>query len=122
MSTVLMGSTRDAMPFDLLGADASEDLLRDALSGVFSADKIDDMLAPKDDLAKFIYALSTTPQGREFFEWFMDMTLRAPYRCMGKTIEETALWAAKREGINLPGELLLAAIARGKKAVDAKAR
>jgi hypothetical protein len=64
--------------------------------------------------------LSSTVEGRAFFEWLMDITVRLPYRVTGATIEQTALAAARREGLNLAGEQILAAIARGAKSVAAR--
>lgn len=120
MTRVLMGTPREALPLDLLQQQSSDELIRSAMAGLVPADQLDAVLAPRDQVAEFIYALSSTAQGREFFEWFMDMTMRLPYRVTGASLEQTALYAAKREGLNLAGELILAAIARGAKSVAAR--
>lgn len=120
MTRVLMGTPREALPLDLMQARSSDDFIRDAMSGILPAEGLDALLAPKDDIAEFAYALGKTPQGRALFEWFMDMTIRLPYRATGASLEQTALLAARREGLNLAGELILAAIARGERSVAAR--
>lgn len=74
-------------------------------------------LEPSDEIAKFLYGLSTTPQGRAIVEWLMDITLRQPLRVTGRSLEETALNAALRQGINGVGEVVLKAIAKGEQLV-----
>lgn len=71
-----------------------------------------DML-PDDELAMFIYGLSRTPQGRAMFEYLLDVSIRLPYRPVGTSIEETALAAAVRQGVNAIPELMLQAVAKG---------
>jgi len=70
-------------------------------------------LQPTDEVAKFMAALRHTPQGLAMFEWMMDITLRQPYRVVGATLEQTAILAATRQGINGPAEAILNAIAHG---------
>jgi len=75
-------------------------------------------LAPKDEVAKFLYAMRITPGGREVIEWLMDITIRQPLRSTGQTFEQTALMTATRQGINGVGEVILKAIARGQELAE----
>lgn len=118
--TVLIGQTREAMPFDLLQANTQEGVLDDMLAGLFSPEQIASFKGKPSELDQFIYGLSRTAQGREFFEWIFDFTLRAPLRFKAPTIEETALNAARREGMNFPAEMILAAISRGEQSIAAR--
>jgi hypothetical protein len=120
MSRVLLGSPREAMPLDLLQAEANEGLIAEALKGLFPEERITALLTPSNELAEFLYGFCATEQGRVIFEWLMDITLRAPYRVTGASLEQTALNAARREGLNLAGEMILAAIARGQQSVAAR--
>lgn len=120
MSTVLTGKRREAMPLDLMRGNVQEDMLTEALNGLFPGDQLQALLNPVNELDQFIYNLSRTAQGREFFEWIFDMSLRAPYQVAGATIEQTALNAARREGLNIPAEMILAAISRGEQSVAAR--
>lgn len=120
MNRVLIGSRTPAVPTESLMDNVHVDAIRASLAGVFDADRIDQLLNPHDHLSEFIYGLSKTPEGMMMIEWMMDLSLRAPYRVMGKTIEETALNAAKREGLNLFGETILAAIAKGEQSLKAR--
>jgi len=120
MTHAFTGSRRDALPLDLLQAQSREDLLADALKGLFPEDQVNGFMTPKEDLAEFLFLLCDRADGREVFDWLMDITIRAPYRVQGKSIEETALWAARREGMALVGELILAALARGRNSIAAR--
>lgn len=120
MSSPLFGTPRDAIPLDLLRNSVDEDAISDVMKGLFPAGQVRDFLSPSDDIAEIAYALSKTVQGGKFFEWILDGTLRAPYRPTGATIEETALNAARREGLNIPAEMILAAISRGEKIIAAR--
>lgn len=72
-------------------------------------------LQPGDNVAKFLWLMySLGGDGRDVIEWLMDITLRMPFRATGRTLEETAILAANRQGINGPGEAVLAAIAHGR--------
>lgn len=76
-------------------------------------------LQPSDKVAKSLWLLySLGGDSREVIEWLMDITLRMPYRATGKTIEETALLASNRQGINGVAEAVLAAIAHGRSLMD----
>lgn len=106
-------ASRDALPMDLLEASA----IGDGWGGMDAIEqrlgvKPADML-PDDELAKFIYGLSRTPQGRAMFEYLFDVTVRLPYRPVGASLEETALAAAVRQGVNAIPELMLQAVAKG---------
>lgn len=70
-------------------------------------------LQPDDELAVFMFGLYHVPQGRQMFEWLMDITIRQPLRITGKTFEETALLAAGRQVQNGMGEVILKVIAHG---------
>ena len=103
---------RTAQPIDLLqhgvaggGWEALEDMFKPHLS--------DAPLQPSDEVAVFLLGMFREPRGREVLEWLMDITLRAPLRVTGRTLEETALMAATRQGINGVGEAVLAAIGHG---------
>ena len=76
------------------------------------------VLEPDDDVARFMWGLYNTIEGRKMFEWWMDVTMRIPLRITGKTFEETALLATARQALHGAGETVLAAIAAGKKSVD----
>ncbi|UYZ06173.1 hypothetical protein CFBP5507_07840 [Agrobacterium salinitolerans] len=75
-------------------------------------------LQPQESVARFMYGLYHTQQGRAMFEWLMDITLRMPLRATGQTIEQTALNTATRQGINGVGEAMLAAIKHGESLVE----
>lgn len=120
MNQPLIGTRREAMPLDLMQATVQEDVLSDALKGLFEPDQVAKFFHPPNALDEFIFALSRTAGGRDFFEWLLDNTLRAPYRITGATLEQTALNAARREGLNIPAEMILAAISRGEQSIAAR--
>lgn len=104
---------RHALPMDLLEQTA----LGDGWGGMAAIErqlgiKPADML-PDDELALFMFGLSRTAQGRAMFEYLLDMSIRQPYRPVGTSIEETALAAAVRQGVNAIPELMLKAIGKG---------
>jgi hypothetical protein len=90
----------------------------DELDALFQPHRQDAPLQPKDSVAVFMRALYQTPEGRDVFEWLMDVTLRLPHRATGRTFEETALMTATRQGINGVGEAVLNAIAHGEKLIN----
>lgn len=107
---------RAAQPLDLLndgvaggGWEALEKLFEPHLSG--------QPLQPADDVAKVMWGFYNTPQGRAMFEWMFDISLRQPLRVTGRTLEETALLSATRQGINGFAEAVLAALAHGESLV-----
>ncbi|GCA49297.1 hypothetical protein KGO5_01740 [Sinorhizobium sp. KGO-5] len=106
--------SRAGQPFDLLeqgaagsGWDGVEDLFKPFLQT--------SELQPGDNLARFMAALRHTPEGRAMFEWMMDISIRQPLRVTGASLEQTALQAATRQGINGFAEAILNAIAHGEK-------
>ncbi len=107
---------RAAQPFDLLEKSAAGGGW-EGLEEIFKPILQEAPLQPGDDVARFMWGLANTPEGRAMFEWMMDISLRQPFRAVGQTIEQTALAAATRQGINGFAEAVLAAIAHGEKQV-----
>ncbi len=102
-------ASRDALPFDhLLNNSGGWDDLENLLPQL-----ADVPLKPSDTVAKNLANLARTQGGREILEWLMDVTLRAPYHVTGKSMEETALNAATRQGINGVAEAILSAVKHG---------
>jgi len=105
---------REAQPLDMLergaaggGWDELEKLFKPQLQGA--------ELQPDDDVAKAFWLMfKLGGEGRAVIEWLMDITIRMPFRSIGHSIEETALLAANRQGINGVGEAVLKAIAHGR--------
>lgn len=95
------------------------DLLNDGIAGggwetfekLFEPKLQGQDLQPADDVAKVMWGFYNTPQGRAMFEWMFDISLRQPLRITGRSIEETALLSATRQGINGFAEAVLAALA-----------
>jgi len=112
---VLVG-TRAAKPLDLLEQGIAGGGW-DALEQLMLPQEMKAAYQPSDTVAKYLYGLSQTAQGREIVEWLMDITVRQPVRITGSTIEETALRAATLQGIHGVGETILKAIAAGEKLV-----
>lgn len=105
---------RVAQPLDLLEHGVAGDGW-EGLDALFRPHLKDAPLQPSDAVAKSIYLLwKHGGESRQVLEWLMDITLRMPYRATGRTLEETALMAANRQGINGVGEALLAALAHGR--------
>lgn len=102
--------TRDAQPFDHLLESKQP---WDELEKLFEPHLADRPLQPSDTVAKNLANVSRTAGGREILEWIMDITLRAPLRVTGSSLEETALKAATKQGINGPAEAILNAIEHG---------
>ena len=73
---------------------------------------------PEDQVAKNLAKFCRNAHGRAVVEWLMDITLRQPRRITGRTLEETALLSATRQGIDGVGEAILAAIAHGEKLIE----
>lgn len=111
---------RAAQPLDLLeqsytGGAGWDDLDLDALRAALPDNA---PLKPSDEIARFMFGLYSTAEGRRMFEWLMDITIRQPLRATGPTIEETALRTATRQGINGVAEAVLAAIALGESLIN----
>ncbi|MBO6893400.1 MAG: hypothetical protein JJ866_15765 [Roseibium sp.] len=85
----------------------------DELDSFFEPYLADRPLQPSDRVAKNLATFAKTAGGREILEWIMDITLRAPLRVTGSSLEETALRAATKQGINGPAEAILNAIEHG---------
>jgi hypothetical protein len=105
---------REAQPLDLLEQGAAGNGW-DGLEELFKPHLHNSELQPSDNVAQFLYLLSREPKGRQVIEWLMDITIRQPLRITGRSIEETALLATGKQGINGVGEAVLAAIAHGEK-------
>lgn len=103
---------RAAQPLDLLVDNAGEGGWEE-LERIMTAQPGGAALQPADAVAVFMFGLYTVPQGRAMFEWMMDVSIRQPLRITGKSIEETALLMAGRQGVNGFAEAVLAAIKLG---------
>lgn len=108
---------RQAQPLDTMllkaggaGWDGLEQLFRPQLG--------QQPLQPADGVALFLFRMSQEPRGRDVIEWLMDITVRQPLRVTGASLEETALRAAQRQGINGVAEAVLAAIDHGRKLAE----
>lgn len=107
---------RDAQPLDQLlaqlpGGEGHKGL--DQLIAMIGTPAAPSTFQPSDTVAKFLALMLRQGDGRQVIEWLMDISLRLPYRPTGATIEETALRAARREGINALAEQILAAVQHG---------
>lgn len=110
--------SRAAQPLDLLeqgvaggGWEGLEEIFRPHLKGA--------PLQPSEAVAKSLWLMwHLGGESRQVLEWLMDITLRMPYRATGRSIEETALLAASRQGINGVGEAVLAALAHGRSLME----
>ncbi|MCZ7500702.1 hypothetical protein [Agrobacterium sp. ST15.13.015] len=109
---------RAAQPMDLLEQLTEDGSGWDGLEALFRPQMQAAPLQPHEGVAKFMYGLYHTAEGRAMFEWMMDITLRMPLRSTGQTFEQTALNTATRQGINGVGEAILAAIGHGGKLVE----
>lgn len=112
MSGPFVGA-RAAQPMDLLLQQGMASDGWQGLEALLNPETPAAEFAPPERVAMFLYGLYSTPDGRDVFEWLMDITLRQPLRATGRTFEETALMTATRQGINGVGEAILKAIARG---------
>lgn len=118
MSGPLVGG-RSAQPLDLMIKQAGGDGW-DGLEKLFEPHLKDAPLQPSDQVAINLAQLARHENGRAMIEWLMDITLRAPLRIQGATIQETALRASQRQGINGVGEAVLSAMAHGEKLLSKK--
>lgn len=75
-------------------------------------------LQPSDRVARNLANIARTQGGREILEYFMDVSLRAPYQVTGKSMEETALNAATRQGVNGMAEVILNVIKHGEDLIE----
>lgn len=113
MSGAFVGA-RQAQPLDLLESGAAGNGW-EGLEALFNMGAPNDDLKPSETLAEFMWGLSQTAQGREMFEWMMDISIRQPLRITGATIEQSALMGATRQGINGFAEVILKALAEGER-------
>ncbi|GGE79128.1 hypothetical protein H1W37_19455 [Stappia taiwanensis] len=116
MSGPIFGG-RQAQPLDDMVSRAGGDGW-EGLEELFKPHLATAPLQPSDLVAKNLAMLAQHSGSREVIEWLMDITLRQPFRPTGKTLEETALRAATRQGINGVGEAVLAAIEHGQKLLE----
>lgn len=73
---------------------------------------------PSDERLKAFYRILATIEGRELLDWLLDLTWRAPYPHVGKSIAEAAIAAAKHEARAGIGEVILEALALGKYLIE----
>lgn len=90
----------------------------EGLSGEFRPAPVPDRFKPEDDLMRFIAAFYGTVEGRRFFEWIFDLTIRAPYPQTGQNFEQTAMAAGKHEARVAIGRVMCKAIADGRDLID----
>lgn len=109
---------RAAQPMDLLEGIVESGGGWEELEALFRPQMQAAPMQPHEGVAKFMYGLYHTAEGRAMFEWMMDITLRMPLRSTGQTFEQTALNTATRQGINGVGEAILAAIGHGEKLIS----
>ncbi|WFS02209.1 hypothetical protein [Rhizobium tumorigenes] len=107
---------RAAQPLDLLeqgaagnGWEGLENLLHPVLGK--------SPLMPEDSVARFMWGLYCTAEGRAMFEWLMDLTIRRPLNLTAPTFEQTAMLAYGRQAVNGVAEVILKAIAEGEASV-----
>lgn len=75
-------------------------------------------LQPADEVARTLAKLLLYPGGREVIEWMCDISVRQPFKSHGVSLEEVALRAKQKEGIDGLMTAILAAIAHGQKLLD----
>jgi len=75
---------------------------------------------PKDEDLKNFWLLWRSIDGRRLIEWWLDMTLRAPYPPVGNDFQEAALAAARFGARAALGEVMLEALAEGKRLYENK--
>jgi len=73
---------------------------------------------PKAQDLKDFWMLWHSPNGRKLMEWWLDMTLRAPYPHVGDDVQSAALAAARFQARASLGEVLLEALSAGKKVYE----
>ncbi|MEO1110103.1 MAG: hypothetical protein AAFX90_19490 [Pseudomonadota bacterium] len=108
---------RQAQPLDLMLKQAGG-------SGFAGIEKLmnlviqPDKLQPADEVAKTLAKLVAYPGGREVIEWILDISVRQRFQAQGQSIEEVALRAKQKEGIDGLAAAILAAIAHGQKLLE----
>ncbi|WP_057465807.1 hypothetical protein [Pseudovibrio sp. POLY-S9] len=117
MSGAQFAEPRSSQPLDLIAQQASDngwEGLETLLAPVLGAKDF----RPDQIVARHMARIFEDPRGKEILEWILDVSIRLPYKVQGRTLEETALNAARREGINSLAEVILTAIAEGKKLTE----
>ena len=114
---VFVGS-RNALPLDLLEQGVAGQGWDEFEKKLLLPKEHVDRFEPNERVAKILYAISRSADGRELVEWLMDVTLRQSVRITGDTIEQTALRAAQLQGIHGVGEVILQAMAKGEKLLN----
>lgn len=92
----------------------------EGLAGEFKPAPVPDRFKPEDEQMRFIAAFYGTAEGRRFFEWIFDLTIRAPYPSTGTNFEQAAMAAAKHEARVAVGRVICQAIADGRDLIDNK--
>ncbi|WP_281932189.1 hypothetical protein [Roseibium album] len=108
---------RHAQPLDLMVNQAGGDGfagIEKLMNPVIQPEK----LQPADEVARSMAKIFNMPGGREIFEWMMDISVRQRLQTSGISIEEVALRATKKEGIDGFAAAILAAIAHGQKLLE----
>lgn len=113
MNTGPFAFAREAMDLDkMLEAVGGEGWA--GLEDHFKPGKVADRFEPEDRLKRFIGGLYQTGEGREFFEWLADLTLRAPPGSSGWTLEAAGLAHAKHESRFAVGQSIFLAVSQGR--------
>lgn len=85
------------------------------LSQAFFPAAVADNFDPGDDMKVVLFHFNNTAEGKRIIEWFVDLTVRAPFPHVGSMKESAALAAAKHEARTAVGYAMLQAIAEGEK-------
>lgn len=85
----------------------------DGLQSKFQPGKVADRFEPDEALKKFVGALYQTGEGRAFFEWLWDLTVRAPPGASGTSMDAAALAHAKHESRFAVGQCIGLAVQQG---------
>lgn len=110
---------RAAMPLEDMLAGTHDVLDIEKLIEKMAPAQVGHSFRPSEDLMKVIYLLFGTAEGKQIFEWLMDLTLRAPYPHIdGSGFEQAAIAAAKHQARAGIGEVILEAVANGKRLLE----
>lgn len=110
---------RAAMPIEQLLAGTDEMLDVDKMIEKLAPAQAGQNFRPTDDLMKVMYLFFGTVEGKQIFEWLMDLTVRAPYpHVNGSNFEQAAIAAAKHQSRCGVGEVILEAVAQGKRLLE----
>jgi hypothetical protein len=75
-------------------------------------------LDPGDQFKRQLAGVAETAWGRQLIDWLLDLTCRAPYPVTSQSIEDLAMAAAKHQARAAIGEVLVKAIADGRRIMD----